>query len=204
MECVARHALSRKSTVKRALFSSPLAMQSKHLGATFVVTKSRLSVATTPTAISDPTCLWIVDSGCSKHMTGNLQLLRNFIEKFMGTVHFRNDHFAAITSYGDYVQGNLTICHVYYVEGLGHNLFSVRQFCDGDLEVAFRSKHMTYEHDMESYTGYLDYLVRITLTQLNDSYLHGYGVCRQSEYAVLGIGQMRFLVKSWRIYAVSL
>ncbi|GJW27633.1 integrase, catalytic region, zinc finger, CCHC-type containing protein [Tanacetum coccineum] len=57
----------------------------------------------------------------------------------MGTVRFRNDHFAAITGYGDYVQGNLTICYVYYVEGLGHNLFLVRQFCDGDLKVAFRS-----------------------------------------------------------------
>ncbi|GJU00673.1 retrovirus-related pol polyprotein from transposon TNT 1-94 [Tanacetum coccineum] len=83
--------------------------------------------------------LWIVDSGCSKHITGNLSLLRNFIEKFMGTAHFGNDHFAAITGYVDYVQGNLTICHVYYVESLGHNLFSVGQFCDGDLEVAFRS-----------------------------------------------------------------
>ncbi|GJR27392.1 retrovirus-related pol polyprotein from transposon TNT 1-94 [Tanacetum coccineum] len=65
--------------------------------------------------------LWIVDSGCSKHMTGNLQLLRNFVEKFMVTVRFGNDHFAAIIGYGDYVQCNLTICHVYYVEGLGHN-----------------------------------------------------------------------------------
>ncbi|GKB23248.1 retrovirus-related pol polyprotein from transposon TNT 1-94 [Tanacetum coccineum] len=37
--------------------------------------------------------LWIVDSGCSKHMTGNLSLLRNFVEKFMGTVCFGNDHF---------------------------------------------------------------------------------------------------------------
>ncbi|GJU94721.1 hypothetical protein Tco_1319477 [Tanacetum coccineum] len=83
--------------------------------------------------------LWIVDSGCSKHMTGNLQLLRNFVKKFMGIVRFGNDHFTAITGYGDYVQGNLMICHVYYVEGLGHNLFSVRQFCDGDLKAAFRS-----------------------------------------------------------------
>nr|GEZ74553.1 retrovirus-related Pol polyprotein from transposon TNT 1-94 [Tanacetum cinerariifolium] len=82
--------------------------------------------------------LWIVDSGCSKHMTGNLQLLRNFIEKFMGTARFGNDHFVAITGYGDYVQGNLMICHVYYVEVLEHNLFSVEQFCDGDLEIAFR------------------------------------------------------------------
>nr|GEY17482.1 integrase, catalytic region, zinc finger, CCHC-type, peptidase aspartic, catalytic [Tanacetum cinerariifolium] len=83
--------------------------------------------------------VWIVDSGCSKHMTGNLQLLRNFVEKFMRTVRFGNDHFDSITGYEDYVQGNLTICHVYYVEGLGYNLFSVGQFCDGDLEVAFRS-----------------------------------------------------------------
>ncbi|GKC43160.1 hypothetical protein Tco_1060882 [Tanacetum coccineum] len=44
-------------------------------------------------------------------MTGNLKLLRNFVEKFIGTVRFGNDHFAAITGYGDYVQGNLTICH---------------------------------------------------------------------------------------------
>ncbi|GJR22573.1 retrovirus-related pol polyprotein from transposon TNT 1-94 [Tanacetum coccineum] len=57
----------------------------------------------------------------------------------MRTVCFGNDHFAAVTGYGDYVQGNLTICHVYYVEGLGHNLFSGGQFCDGDLEVAFHS-----------------------------------------------------------------
>ncbi|GJY48030.1 integrase, catalytic region, zinc finger, CCHC-type containing protein [Tanacetum coccineum] len=72
-------------------------------------------------------------------MTGNLQLLRNFIEKFIGTVRFGNDHFAAITGYRDYVQGNLTICHVYYIEGLGHNLFLVGQFCDGDLEMAASS-----------------------------------------------------------------
>ncbi|GKF01297.1 integrase, catalytic region, zinc finger, CCHC-type containing protein [Tanacetum coccineum] len=84
--------------------------------------------------------LWIVDSGCSKHMTGDRSLLKNFIEKFIGTVRFGNDNFAAITGYGDYIQGNITICHVYYVEGLGHNLFSVGQFCDGDLEVAFCSK----------------------------------------------------------------
>ncbi|GJT59168.1 retrovirus-related pol polyprotein from transposon TNT 1-94 [Tanacetum coccineum] len=44
-----------------------------------------------------------------------------------------------ITGYGDYVQGNLTICHVYYVGGLGHNLFLVGQFYGGDLEVALRS-----------------------------------------------------------------
>ncbi|GJX42872.1 integrase, catalytic region, zinc finger, CCHC-type containing protein [Tanacetum coccineum] len=91
-------------------------------------------------------------------MTGNLKLLRNFVEKFIGIVRFGKNNFAAITEYGDYVQDNLTICHVYYVEGLGHNLFSVRQFCDGNLEVAFRS-NTCYVRNLEgedSLTGSRD------------------------------------------------
>ncbi|GKE68784.1 hypothetical protein Tco_1526856, partial [Tanacetum coccineum] len=59
---------------------------------------------------------------------------------------FRNDHFGAIMGYGDNVIGDSMISKVYYVEGLGHNLFSVEQFCDSDLEVAFR-KHSCYVHD---------------------------------------------------------
>nr|GFD04944.1 integrase, catalytic region, zinc finger, CCHC-type, peptidase aspartic, catalytic [Tanacetum cinerariifolium] len=82
--------------------------------------------------------LFIVDSGCSKHMMGNLKLLFNFVEKFLGTVKFRNDQIAPIIGYGDLVQGVITIKWVYYVEGLNHNLFSVDQFYDADLEVAFR------------------------------------------------------------------
>ncbi|GJX38192.1 retrovirus-related pol polyprotein from transposon TNT 1-94 [Tanacetum coccineum] len=70
-------------------------------------------------------------------MTGNLKLLSNFVEKFLGTVKFGNDQIALILSYGDLVQGNVTIKKVYYVEGLNHDLFSVGQLCDADLEVAF-------------------------------------------------------------------
>nr|GEU63161.1 retrovirus-related Pol polyprotein from transposon TNT 1-94 [Tanacetum cinerariifolium] len=129
------------SNVKRALFTTPVATKSKNLGTTSVVAKSRLSVANTPKATNKviQLILLIVNSGCSKHMTGNLQLLRNFVKKFMGTIRFENDHFVAITGYGYYVQGSLTICYVYYVEGLGHSLFLVGQFYDGDLEVAFHS-----------------------------------------------------------------
>nr|GEU51654.1 hypothetical protein [Tanacetum cinerariifolium] len=59
-------------------------------------------------------------------------------QKFLGIVRFRNDHIAAILGYGDLNWGNITIARVYFVEGLGHNLFLVGQFCDADLEVAFR------------------------------------------------------------------
>nr|GEW99559.1 ribonuclease H-like domain-containing protein [Tanacetum cinerariifolium] len=61
-------------------------------------------------------CLWIIDSGCSKHMTGNHALLTNFVEKFHGTVRFGNDDFEVIASYGDVVIGSVTINKVYYVK----------------------------------------------------------------------------------------
>nr|GEW01912.1 integrase, catalytic region, zinc finger, CCHC-type, peptidase aspartic, catalytic [Tanacetum cinerariifolium] len=45
---------------------------------------------------------------------------------------FGNDQFAKIMGYGDYQIGNVIILRVYYVEGLGYNLFSIGQFCDSD------------------------------------------------------------------------
>ncbi|GKE79783.1 hypothetical protein Tco_1549783, partial [Tanacetum coccineum] len=104
--------------------------------------------------------LWYLDSGYSKHMMGDRSRLRNFIKKFIETVRFRNDHFGAIMGYGDYVIGESVISRVYYVEGLGHNLFYVRQFCDFDLEVAFR-KHSCYVQDT-------DVNNKISLTKDND------------------------------------
>nr|GFA49307.1 integrase, catalytic region, zinc finger, CCHC-type, peptidase aspartic, catalytic [Tanacetum cinerariifolium] len=86
--------------------------------------------------------------GCSKHMTRDRSRLMNFVKKFIGTVRFENDHFGAIMGYGDYVIGDNVISRVYYMEGLGHNLFSGRQFCDSDLEVAFR-KHSCYVRDTD-------------------------------------------------------
>nr|GEW30010.1 hypothetical protein [Tanacetum cinerariifolium] len=78
----------------------------------------------------------ICDSECSKHMTGNRFQLMNFVSKFLGTVRFENDQIARIMGYGDFQLGNIS--RVYYVEGLRHNLFSVGQFCDADLEFAFQ------------------------------------------------------------------
>nr|GEX02095.1 hypothetical protein [Tanacetum cinerariifolium] len=69
--------------------------------------------------------LWYLDSGCSKHMTRDRSQLTNFV---------RNDHVAKIIGYGDYQIGNVMISRVYYVEGLGYNLFPVGKFCDSNLE----------------------------------------------------------------------
>nr|GEX12095.1 integrase, catalytic region, zinc finger, CCHC-type, peptidase aspartic, catalytic [Tanacetum cinerariifolium] len=64
-------------------------------------------------------------ASCLKHMTGDRSRLMNFVKKFIRTVRFENDHFGAIMGYEDYVISDSVISRVYYVEVLGHNLFSV-------------------------------------------------------------------------------
>ncbi|GKD95751.1 retrovirus-related pol polyprotein from transposon TNT 1-94, partial [Tanacetum coccineum] len=92
--------------------------------------------------------LWYLDSSCSKHMTGDRSQLTNCVNKFLGTVKFENDHVAKILGYGDYQIGNFTISRVYYMEGLGHNLFFVGQFCNLKLEVAFH-QHTCFIRNLE-------------------------------------------------------
>ncbi|GKA05417.1 retrovirus-related pol polyprotein from transposon TNT 1-94 [Tanacetum coccineum] len=90
---------------------------------------------------SEPNHLWgsnTTDVPSSSYLV-NDRLSRSF----SGTVRFGNDQVAKIMGYGDYQLGNVIISRVYYVEGLGHNLFSVRQFCDADLEVAFQKNQQT-------------------------------------------------------------
>nr|GFC74594.1 integrase, catalytic region, zinc finger, CCHC-type, peptidase aspartic, catalytic [Tanacetum cinerariifolium] len=57
--------------------------------------------------------IWIIDLGCSKHMTSNHALLTNFVEKFLETVRIGNNDFAVIAGYGDVVIGSMTIKKVY-------------------------------------------------------------------------------------------
>ncbi|GJZ36120.1 retrovirus-related pol polyprotein from transposon TNT 1-94, partial [Tanacetum coccineum] len=70
----------------------------------------------------------------------------------LSSVKFGNDHVAKILGYGDYQIGNVTISRVYYVEGLRHNLFSVGQFYDSNLEVAFR-QHTCFIRNLEARHG---------------------------------------------------
>ncbi|GKA93205.1 retrovirus-related pol polyprotein from transposon TNT 1-94 [Tanacetum coccineum] len=88
-------------------------------------------------------------------------------EKFLGTVCFGNDHVASIMGYGDLQWGNILITEVYFVEALGHNLFSVRQFYDSDLEVAFRRNNY-FVKNLEG----VDFLIGNHTTNLYTINLH--------------------------------
>nr|GFA70747.1 integrase, catalytic region, zinc finger, CCHC-type, peptidase aspartic, catalytic [Tanacetum cinerariifolium] len=65
--------------------------------------------------------LWYLNSGCSKHMTGDRSRLLNFMKKFIGIVRFGNDHFGAIMGYGDYVVGESVISR----GSRGSNLYTI-------------------------------------------------------------------------------
>ncbi|GKA38961.1 retrovirus-related pol polyprotein from transposon TNT 1-94 [Tanacetum coccineum] len=64
------------------------------------------------------------------------------------SVKFGNDPMEKIMGYGDYQIRNVTISRVYYMEGLGDNLFFVGQFCDSNLEVAF-CQHTCFIRNIE-------------------------------------------------------
>ncbi|GJV32471.1 integrase, catalytic region, zinc finger, CCHC-type containing protein [Tanacetum coccineum] len=169
-KCVARYALSSNSRVKRALFTSHVAAKSSKLGATPVIAKSRFSVATPPKATNKVS------------RASSLSDLARPLDFCFG-----NDHFTAITGYGDYVQGNLKICHVYYVKGLEHNLFSVGQFCNGDLEVAFRS-NTCYIRNLEGEN---------LLTSSRDSALYTISISEMAASSPVCLMSKATSTKSW-------
>ncbi|KAI3752793.1 hypothetical protein L2E82_24830 [Cichorium intybus] len=81
---------------------------------------------------------WYIDSGCSKHMTGNQSFLRDFKPtESKQDVTFGNNMTARIKGYGNITNGHFTIKKVAYVDGLKHNLISVSQLCDNNHEVLF-------------------------------------------------------------------
>nr|GEW97197.1 integrase, catalytic region, zinc finger, CCHC-type, peptidase aspartic, catalytic [Tanacetum cinerariifolium] len=122
--------LTRITTTTEVPSRKPIALEkdtSKPIGTLDYSRKPRKSKTTDPIRKSKVVqiVLWYLDSGCSKHITGDRSQLTNFVNKFLGTVKFGNDHVAKIMGYGDFQIGNVTILRVYYVEGIGHNLFSI-------------------------------------------------------------------------------
>ena len=75
---------------------------------------------------------WYIDSGCSRHMTGRKENLRDYRSlENAGVVKFGNNHKCQVKGYGKVTNGNFTVNRVAYVEGLQHNLISISQLVVG-------------------------------------------------------------------------
>ena len=84
------------------------------------------------------TCLWYLDSGCSRHKTGDHSLFKVFESKKCGNVTFGDGSKSQIKGKGTIsLLGLLDIANVLYVEGLRVNLLSISQICDQDFMVLF-------------------------------------------------------------------
>nr|GEY64713.1 RNA-directed DNA polymerase, eukaryota, reverse transcriptase zinc-binding domain protein [Tanacetum cinerariifolium] len=87
-------------------------------------------------------CLWIIDSGFSKHMTANRTILTNFGKKFLGTVRFGNNDFAVIAGYRDGLEATFqkSTCFVRNKDGVdlltGFDSVSLIDFCYSPLIAA--------------------------------------------------------------------
>ena len=83
--------------------------------------------------------MWIIDIGCSSHMTGDRALLSNLVEKVGPWVTFGDDNKGFTKGYDSLEIGNVVIGNISLVDGLKHNLLSVSQFTDKGYEVNFRT-----------------------------------------------------------------
>nr|GFB18916.1 hypothetical protein [Tanacetum cinerariifolium] len=63
--------------------------------------KLSVSQSVSPFSISKTSCDYKNVERCSNHMMGNRTRLKNFVEKFLGTVRFGNNDFVVIVGYGD-------------------------------------------------------------------------------------------------------
>ena len=72
--------------------------------------------------------VWILDSGCSRHMTGDRVLISNVVEKAIPMVTFGDNNKGLTQGYGSLQAGNVIIENVSIVQGLQHNLLSISQF----------------------------------------------------------------------------
>ncbi|XP_021979799.1 uncharacterized protein LOC110875915 [Helianthus annuus] len=87
--------------------------------------------------------IWHVDSGCSRHMTGLKELLKNFRFIDGDFVSFAGDEKGGkIVGIGDVVSEALTLENVNYVPELCYNLMSVSQVCDKEISVFFKPEYV--------------------------------------------------------------
>ncbi|GJS35674.1 retrovirus-related pol polyprotein from transposon TNT 1-94 [Tanacetum coccineum] len=86
---------------------------------------------------------WIKDSGCSKHMMGNLKLFYTYKAYNGGNVIFGSDLHGNIIGKGTISNDSIKIDNVEHADNLGFNLLSIGQICDNKCRVTFS------EHDSE-------------------------------------------------------
>ena len=85
--------------------------------------------------------MWYLDSGCSRHMTGNKSLLNDIKKVTAGSVTFGDSSKGSIIGIGNIGNDHFKIANVQLVTGLKYNLLSISQLCDNGFKVIFYPTH---------------------------------------------------------------
>jgi len=86
---------------------------------------------------------WYLDSGCSRHLTGDKSLFLTLTMKEGGTVGFGGNQTGKIIGSGTIGKSSISINNVWLVDGLNHNLLCISQFCDNGYDVLFFKNNCT-------------------------------------------------------------
>jgi hypothetical protein len=98
--------------------------------------------------LEDTERTWVLDSGCSRHMTGDSSLFFYFVAKKKGFVTYGDNNKGAILGKGSVDNpSSTTISDVLLVKGLKHNLISISQLCDKGYKVSFSKDCCMIEHN---------------------------------------------------------
>ncbi|GLJ06695.1 hypothetical protein SUGI_0045450 [Cryptomeria japonica] len=106
----------------------------------FVAIKEEMSDHKALVSRMDNSDEWIIDSGCSHHMTGDQRKFLSLKEFDGGVVRFGNDSPYMVNGKGSIpLNGKRSVDDVYWVEGLKHNLLSVSQLNDRGYPLEFKN-----------------------------------------------------------------
>ncbi|XP_050878512.1 uncharacterized protein LOC127082317 [Lathyrus oleraceus] len=92
--------------------------------------------------------MWYLDSGCSRHMKGDISLFIDFVPKKKGFTAYGDNNKGVILGKGSVGNSSSTIISdVMLVYGLKHNLLSIGQLCDKGFKVTFTNTCCLFEHN---------------------------------------------------------
>ncbi|PKA47763.1 hypothetical protein AXF42_Ash014540 [Apostasia shenzhenica] len=99
--------------------------------------------------------MWLLDSGCSRHMTGDKSKFITLKPRNGGLVTFGDDTKKRIIGIGKVGKDSTTfIDKVLLVDGLAYNLLSISQLCDNGYDILFdASKCLIKQNDVIMFVG---------------------------------------------------
>ena len=118
---------------------------------------------------------WFLDSGCSRHMTGDISLFFDFVAKKKGFVTYGDNNKGEILGKGSVGNpSSTTISNVLLVEGLKHNIISISQLCDKGYKIYFLKDECIIEHNYKKEDVFKGLRVNnVYMLDLNDVSLTG-------------------------------